>query len=475
MCGKAKNHVRLIAISSVLLCAAVAAISVVRAAEAGGPTFSLKEVSVFDLPPNSAQDFLIGQRTECGSKADPNVTKYPRFESSQPLYGRVDFSDPIGGKDARIVCPFALDESGGMGKGYDRLYFDLNHDRDLTNDGVVAAQKKPSPKAMLNYAETTQVCFENVAVPLPCGSEGQRPLEMMPRLTISQGTYKMLSLVTTKAFQGRIRLGGRTCNVLLGHGLIASSWFDRPFTALHVTPEGSNRPWDWWGGNRLNAIHKVDGVFYTFSATPAGDKLTVHRYTGPLGTLVVDAGGRKIERLEIAGSLRSEKTGVAVGEPSSSGERSYTRSCQLPIGDYLPEYIHLEYGKLRIGLSNNYHTDGKPRDMTNRQWVYGIHIREDKPFAFDFSNKPAVLFASPARDFRIKCGEELTVKAVLIDPAMDFMIRDLSDTSRKQQKQISNPDGTSQTVTQGSFSLDPKVTIARANGEIVAEGVMPFG
>jgi len=53
----------------------------------------------------------------------------------------------------------------------------------------------------------------------------------------------------------------------------------------------------------------------------------------------------------------------------------------------------------------------------------------------------------------------LTVKAVLIDPELDIMIRRLYDTGQKPRR----------------VSLDPKVVITRADGETVAEGVMPFG
>ena len=68
-------------------------------------------------------------------------------------------------------------------------------------------------------------------------------------------------------------------------------------------------------------------------------------------------------------------------------------------------------------------------------------------------------------------GEELEVKAVLIDPKLDIMIRGLEDTTRKQTQ---TPDGRPLNY-QRNLSLDPKVLITRTNGEKVAEGVMPFG
>ena len=441
-----------------LLCIAAVAVTSIRTGRAEERIFPLEEVSVFDLPENTGRMFLLGQRVICEDKADPNVAEYPAFASSRPIYGTADFSDPLGEKKNDRVYRFAFDASGGTDAAYDRLYFDLNHDRSLTNDQAVMARKDPPRGAMLGYSEIKQqTCFENLAIPFACGAEGERPLEMMPRLMISNNGFAMLSLVTTKARKGRIELGGKSCDVLLGHCYIASGWFDKPWTALHLIPAGSSRPFAWSGGDRLNALHKVSDTFYTFSATPTGDKLIVRPYEGPLGTFSIGPGGRNIDRLEIMGSLQSKTTAVAIGEHSDNNRSEYTRSCRLPVGDYMPEYTNVQYGTLAISISNNYHSDGKPRDTTNRRWVYGIAIREDKPFVFDFSNKPVVLFASPARDHRVKVGEEISVMAVLIDPVLDVMIRRLS---------IGSGMGT---------SLDPKVTIARANGEIVAEGVMPFG
>jgi hypothetical protein len=103
--------------------------------------------------------------------------------------------------------------------------------------------------------------------------------------------------------------------------------------------------------------------------------------------------------------------------------------------------------------------------------VCGITIRKDKPFALDFSNKPDVVFASPARDQRIKLGESLEVKAVLVDPKLDMMIRRLEDTTPKR---TNSADGQA-SGNERPVSFDPQVIITRVNCEKVAEGVMPFG
>ncbi len=76
-----------------------------------------------------------------------------------------------------------------------------------------------------------------------------------------------------------------------------------------------------------------------------------------------------------------------------------------------------------------------------RTRTYGIKIRKDEPFVLDFSNKPEVLFASPAKDKTFKPGEEISVKAVLVDPVLDIMIRRLNDTTRKKKETIKYGDG----------------------------------
>jgi len=309
-------------------------------------------------------------------------------------------------------------------------------------------------------------------VPLPFGAAGQRPLKMMPRLLLSNEGYKTLSFITTKARRGWIELGGMRFDVLLGHNYLAAGWFDQPWTALHLLPGGGKTRPGWWGGDRLMGMHEIAGSLYAFSATPAGDKLFVRPYDGPWGIFEVGAGSRTLDRMEMKGSVRSATRALAVGEMKDEPWPAFARQCRLPVGDYQPNLMTIQFGKLSLEISDNYHSDGKPRDTRGRRPVYGIAVREDKPFVLDFSNKPAVLFASPARNCRIKAGEELMVKAVLIDPVLDTMIRGLEDTSRKHHE--TGPDEQPRSY-ETNVSLDPNVVITRANGEVVARGVMPFG
>ncbi len=229
----------------------------------------------------------------------------------------------------------------------------------------------------------------------------------------------------------------------------------------------------WLGGDNLKAMHAIGGKYYSFATTPAGNKLLVRPYDGAFGTFEVGAGERDIQEIKMQGSLRSKDTAVAVGGELERGFPKPAKSCRLPVGDYLPAIVTVTFGRLSISVSNNYYSDGQRR-RGSRTDVYGIKVRQDKPFIFDFSNKPEVMFVSPAKDHRVKLGRELKVEAVLIDRELDIMIRRLNDTTRKEKKEYATPDGQKRTF-ERDVSLDPKVIITRANGEKVAEGVMPFG
>jgi hypothetical protein len=440
---------------------------------AKGKTFKLREVPVFTLPQGS--DLLRGQTAVDRDQPFPVVKVYPALVSTKPVYGSIRLGAGHADTNSGREFYFALDESGGTGKGYDRLYFDFNQDLNLTNDPVLRPQSNPPDKARLTYGNIKQqVTFDFLAVPLDFGPAGLRPVQIMPRLTISAydgKEYPGVTFVRTRFYEGDIQLGSADGHAALGNDYAISGRLDGPGTRLEVDlrkPDWGN---DWWGGDRLTAAHEVEGAFYTFTASPTGDELTVWPYQGDLGTFEVGPGNRKLDDLTVRGSLEAEKMNVAVGGKRVNGMSEPARRCRIPAGNYLPNYLTIRFGRLSIALSQNYHSDGKPRDRGGRPPVYGMAVRKDQPFVLDFSNPPDVMFASPAANHRVKAGDELLVKAVLVDPKLDFMIRGLDDTTRKQTK---NAEGKSLGY-ERNLSLDPKVIITRMDGEKVAEGVMPFG
>ena len=261
---------------------------------------------------------------------------------------------------------------------------------------------------------------------------------------------------SAKVREGLIQVGDTKRKVFLGYRGSRTGQFDLPTTALYIL--AADRPIrilpSWVGGQQLSSTYRRGDSFYRFSATSAGDKLFVRCYEGPLGTLQIGTGGRKVSEVSMTGSVGSPDTAVLVSEERDTGGSMSVRSCRLPVGDYYPGFLNVTYDRLQFGILRNYHSDGQPgARIANRSQPGAIRIRADQPFVLDFSGKPQVLFALPAKDHRVKCGSELLVKGVLIDPALDVMFRYI-----RQDRQ-----------------LDPKVVIKRTNGEIVAQGAMPFG
>jgi len=302
----------------------------------------------------------------------------------------------------------------------------------------------------------------------------------VPRLEILEHEgkeYPGVAFVSAVARTGSIKLGNRRYQAVLAQRYSITGRYDRTSTDLLLTsPDNPSRREHWWGADQLNAMRLVDGKCYTTSTTPLGDKLIVKPYRGDLGILRIGPGGRDLDNLSIQGSLRTEDAVLAVGQSKSSGSGPLepVTECRLPIGDYIPVYVTIKFGDLQLSISENYHRDGKRQVFDRESWVHGIKIRKDKPFVWDFSTPPEVLFAGPAKDQTCKSGDEIEVHAVLIDPKLTIMIRGLTDTSREEDKTVESGDGRTTTYKQ-PVSLDPTVTITNAAGKQIAEGPMPFG
>ena len=178
--------------------------------------------------------------------------------------------------------------------------------------------------------------------------------------------------------------------------------------------------------------------------------------------------------MAIRGSLMSETMEIDLpSAPAASAEKQKkARGFLCPSATTCCRTWH-RLRHAHFTVSNNYHSEGRPRDMERRR-VYAIAIRKDKPFVLDFSNKPDVMFASPAKSDRFKPGDEVSVKAVLVDPGLDIMIRGLSDARRTKKETYRLNDGKTQSYDR-PLSLDPVVTVADSSGKKVAEGTMPFG
>ncbi len=417
----------------------------------------------------------VGEETQWKTAPGEEVKVCPKLESSRPLHGVVQFGSSPSGTQAAVRLHFVVDESGGTGAGYDRLYLDADGDSDLTNDDVLEPMENPPRPSHPWHNWGQNVVFQPLAIPLDFGPHlGTRPVEILPRLSLGHRWLAMF-FVATEARKGKIQIGRRRFHAVLAQSQCISGRYDSPFTELYLTTAGFRRVRDrWWGADRLSAFRLVDGRFYTISAAPTGEVLTVRRYRGDLGVFKVGPGGRPIDDVKMSGSLCSADRAVPVGAFSFArrSRPDEAAECELPVGDYQLTRLCVRYGRLRITMANNYHADGERRATLDPR-VYGIKIRKDRPYVLDFSNRPEVMFTSPAKDEAFRRGDEINVAAVLTDPVLDTMIRGLTDVSRKVTRTV---DRGGQKVTHERYlSLEPVVAISDGSGKKVAEGTMPFG
>jgi hypothetical protein len=493
-------------------CLGSAATEAKKKAEVKDATFEMREVSTLeknDIESN-AYRLTVGAFAACSNQPDKAVKAYPRLKSKHPLYGTFLLDRDITTRKS-VEMHFVLDESGetppaeekekkdagkeknpatprqGSGKPsrYDRLYIDLNRDLDLTNDPVVRPMKNPPWQALPPWEVKERRAFDYINVDFDYGPRvGVRPFRVLPWLTGSDTQDKddhyTMHFVAPAARQGRIRIGSYECDALLLQSHSVTGRFDRPSTTLYFKTVGAAKGLtsDGFAGEMLCTVHKVDGQLYTISATPLGDKLTVKPYRGDFGLMRIGSGKRDIKNMAFSGSLQSETMAFTLeaDRPWLGLTSPDTREYKVPVGDYVPAYLVIEYGKLHLNISNNYHSDGKPRGHDD-PWNYFIKIRKDKPFVLDFANKPDVLFASPAKDATFKPGDNVNVQAVLIDPPLDIMIRGLSDSSRKKKETVRYTEGKEKKEYsyERPLSLDPLVTITDSAGKKIAEDPMPFG
>lgn len=320
------------------------------------------------------------------------------------------------------------------------------------------------PKAEQVAAEKIFLASENVTV---CKLEKIKVSKLdLPENANPSFVRRMEHDGRNKLKQGTITLDDREYLVLLGdtHG--------HEFYIYDI--EKKNAPY-WWGSWSLHSTHLLNGKYYEFMLTDGGDKLAGRPYTGEFGTFKLGKGNRQLEKIEMSGSVKQAGDRSApIGNLSDNWPKPVAE-CSIPVGDYTPYIMSITYDNLRISISHNYYNNAQgQRSMDNI--IYGMPVRKDQPYVLDFSNKPTIIFEKPKKEnTSFSLGEEVKISAVLVDPKLDIMIRGLDDTSVKVGKERMDKDGNMVDKYEVDKSLDPTVVISRSDGEVVAEGIMPFG
>jgi hypothetical protein len=384
--------------------------------------------------------------------------------------------------DKNIRFFFAVDASGA--DGYDTLFFDVNHDLDLTNDPPLRASNKSWPKGLTPWlAANNRLMFEELAVPVDFGpGYGVRPAKYLPIYIKSARTVLFVPL----SFRaGRIQIADHQFDAILGQEMVGDRGrLDGHCFPLYLIEPGNKRTDEkWWaGGDELNTFRFIDGKYYTFSATPIGDKLFVKPYRGELGTLKIGPGPRDIRDCSAEGSITSPMSAVRIGktEVGKQEELQPVTEWPVPVGDYAPYFLSIHYDALTIDIRCNSHADGEFWNHRGRPQMLPIHIRKDKPFVLELAIKPTFCFPyvrnkliRPEKAMVYKPGEEVNFRAVLIDPVLGILYRGVEDSRRKISRKVDLGDGKKE-IREENKSLDPVVTITDSHGKVVSEGPMPF-
>jgi len=432
----------------------------------------MEEIPLQEVCEQARYSFLLGPATTAEPSGDPDVN-YPAFQSPSPRFGRVRF-DGLGIGPSWSL-QFALDHSEGESGAYDLLYCDEDNDLDLTDETPHRLLKDPNGLPRTNLAAVQSVWFEPVTVPFPVEPEGPRLVELLPRLWLYKNGEPRLSVLAARVHRGRFEIGGKTYDAFLGHGYMITGRLNLTSSMLSVLCD-DGRPTGLIGTSMegLGVMRSLGGRWCQFSCTPAGDQLFVYPYEGPVGVLQLGAGRRNVKRLEMFGGLRAAHRQIAIGQALENGLLQGADRYEIPVGDYYPSNLAVCFADVRFSLS--YSPYAKDSDGCYSRYdraTRSIRIRENKPFVLDFPDKPHVVFVHPRKEDRLTPGDEVRVEAVLVDPVLDALIERLEDVSQSRTNTYTTIDGRQRTFEEGRL-LQPKVVVKRA-GEIVDEGVMPFG
>ena len=220
----------------------------------------------------------------------------------------------------------------------------------------------------------------------------------------------------------------------------------------------------------LHSYHNIDDELFEFMLIDGDTKIAARPYQGPLGTIKLGKGGRQLEKIGFRGSLFM-KGGISAPIETMQGNwPGPVEQCRIPVGDYtlgMFPCLHVTYDNLYFSISNY---SKARRRYSEKNIIYPIQVRQDKPYVLDFSNEPKIIFSRPSMSkTTFSRGDEIRFSASLIDPKLDIRIDSLHDRAVKVDREYIA--GGKLTRTKVTKSLNPNIVIARADGEVITEDV----
>ena len=186
---------------------------------------------------------------------------------------------------------------------YNRLYFDLNHNGDLTDDGVIEAQASPSMGSYVSFS------FPQVDLTVDAGGT---PVEYSFTMRGYMNAQKEFSYAGVQLYaaayrEGNITLDGKEHHLVLidfnsngryddqiavitnGNGPEARVYPQQgDMLLIDPDPKIPDSPYDPAGSRFRNYVSKlvnIEGRYYDLKITPAGDKVTLEPSAVPLGNV----------------------------------------------------------------------------------------------------------------------------------------------------------------------------------------------
>jgi len=400
--GRPIGHIRRVPPKAAVAVAIVLVVGVIvwLSGDWGQKTFPMKELPT----PEIAMAFDMYD-TPAGEPS-PLVRKYPQFVSAKPLFGSffTDIADHEERPDAGR--PYAVDESKGTGTGYDTLYLDANYNLDLTDDKPV--------KGVQSSTEDYRTCFDEIAVH---DGEGGAEVVVAPRLEEASRVFWLVGFPPRYIREGTVRIGGRECTVTLMGGKSGSGGFDEPSTLMRVVVAASDARigqtvlWHRYDQSgiqvTLGTRFQLGDEWYSLSATPDGNQVTVHRYRGDFGVVRVSHNGKTAGNVVRGGLLRGRDGMNALlpqGEPS--GAAPYEGELCVPAGDYVPENIGVSVGVPY--LFARWRPTGED-GVTYADRDYFLKVRKGAPCTLDVESSAEILWGQSDGDKAYTAGDTISV------------------------------------------------------------------
>jgi len=225
------------------------------------------------------------------------VVKEPEYASQRPFkgvakLGNQDFGFVFDVAPAKSAQP-QVTTSGRTRVRYTHLYFDCNHNGDLTDDQVVEAERKSSS---YSYFPRVDVTFD------VDGTKAEYAFYM--RTYSSSSGYSRAYLYGAAYREGEITLNGEKKRVVLvdfnsnaryDDAMSVATMSDGSFypsmgDTIYIDPDPGKGGYTYGSDVTMNDVQQpvgklvnIDGRFYGMELSPAGDKLTLTPSSAPVG------------------------------------------------------------------------------------------------------------------------------------------------------------------------------------------------